>query len=478
MKAEQPHEARLCRIVGRIAQKKKRSRWYVLTLEVMEALDTMEEDDHFEDDDDAKDAVVLPTTQVVYIFKCSASSSSYHEFALYIHSIIAVTGHLVNRLPSGEKDDNAHRPTQCFFLVEHWQWMQCPPHLRVIANVLQILRRDAASSDLVAVLLPFAAPEYQRNQLQQRLLAAANANNKASISQEELQHWILRGLSSGGHPARPYPRQRRPRVSRADRELLQCLSDPMEPRFVPLTTMPTDGFQPRSFAQPQSARGPETRQQYMQYKKEPQVQWLMQRVEQLLSSSRRSDVRILDIGGGRGDLAVQLARRWAHITVVDRNSLTACQDWAVQQDVPLTLRQVDFFAFMEKSDQEHWDCVVAWHACGDLTDAALFYAQHHASAWIICPCCYNKTSRPDHFIPPYYSTLEQELQCVPEQLPRIQRLAETSQDAATSRRAALWINGRRLAAVAPGWRVHLEEFSSDYSARNLVLVGTKDSSGV
>jgi Methyltransferase domain len=467
------------RIVGRIVQKKKRSRWYVLTLEVIEAPEEKDNDaDHF--DDDETDEAPL-STQVVYISKATASSScSYHEFALYIHSIIAVTGHLVDRLPSLEGDDLAaavplHRSTE-FFLVEQWKWIQCPPDLHVIAGVLQILRRDAntnASSDLISVLVPYdATPEYPMDQLQRRLCG----NETISVSQ--LQHWILRGLQGGGGSA--VSRQRRPRASRADRELLLRLKcDEKEPHFVPLV-VPNEAsisLEPRPFAQPQSARGPLTRQEYMQRKKEPQVQWLLQRVVDVLAHHMRHDSwRILDIGGGRGDVAVQLARRLpqAQITVVDRNPLTACAEWAAQHGVRLTLRQADFLSFMTEHGEERWDCVVAWHACGDLTDAALLYAQRTASALIICPCCYNKTLRPDVFIPPYHTTLEKELQSIPDELPRIQRLAETSQDAATSRRAAQWINGRRIAAMAPGWRLRLEEFPFEYSARNLVLVGTKE----
>jgi hypothetical protein len=213
----------------------------------------------------------------------------------------------------------------------------------------------------------------------------------------------------------------------------------------------------------------------MQYKKEPQVQWLLQRILELLPLADRP-LRIMDIGGGRGDGSVQLAR-WlpqCQITVVDRNPLTAAQEWAQQQrvDERLTWVQADFRTeYLLRSSveepTEHWDCIVAWHACGDLTDAALLYAQRAAKAFIICPCCYNKVSSDS--TPPYVVHEEEK-----EDLPVIQRLAETSQDLAMSRRAAVWINDRRIATLPRGWRCQLDEFSPQYSARNLVLVGFKD----
>jgi hypothetical protein len=172
-----------------------------------------------------------------------------------------------------------------------------------------------------------------------------------------------------------------------------------------------------------------TRMDYMKIKKWPQVRWLLQKLQHILDHHSSSIVytatntasppivRILDVGGGRGDLAVAMAQSFAnvHVTIVDVNetSLQAGKDFAEQvMGKVLADRQTswycdDFAHFVVSSDQSfntnnntnnnkdinfktEFDVVVAWHACGDLSDYALEYATRMHASFIICPCCYTK----------------------------------------------------------------------------------------
>jgi hypothetical protein len=224
-----------------------------------------------------------------------------------------------------------------------------------------------------------------------------------------------------------------------------------------------------------------------------------------------------------------------------------------------------------------FDLIIALHACGDLTDAALYYATNTCTSqdpkkrtnrrpsFILCPCCYNKScSHNPHqndnqhqFVPPYFQfqylvhptpynpisrsrpssvpVPQDKVQCsdlgkiidasnttlktpkymnrYPDWIVSIQRLAELSQQFTICRRAAIVINSLRILyasastslcpllndgtsltsnvtaatlsfneATTPMDRngtghsirpnIHLEEFSSSFSRRNIVIVGS------
>ena len=180
--------------------------------------------------------------------------------------------------------------------------------------------------------------------------------------------------------------------------------------------------------------------EYLQQKKWPQIQWIVQRLAALGSSGRSTTSttpsrssssgsdsfrfrHVLDVGGGRGDLATAIATAFpdVHVTVVDRNesSLQAGKTYAQQL---LGLQQngnsknrmsfycADFAAFARdyphdaaQVDNDNdtdttsttvspppIDAVVALHACGDLSDLALQFASQIQAAFVICPCCYTK----------------------------------------------------------------------------------------
>lgn len=102
------------------------------------------------------------------------------------------------------------------------------------------------------------------------------------------------------------------------------------------------------------------------------------------------------------------------------------------------------------------DAVVALHACGGLTDAALALARAHGAQLLAVPCCFLKS---------------------PELCPgggwsrTLCRLAESDRRD-ISLRAMRAINSRRLQAPFPGGRSRLLAMDERLTARNLVLEAT------
>ena len=367
-----------------------------------------------------------------------------------------------------------------------------------------------------------------------------------------------------------------------------------------------------------SSRGSLTRYEYYIQKKIPQIQYMIQRIVRLFSCSYKSTSEsndtihlreqssttytILDVGGGRGDLSILLAYTLAvlrsqpstihsykirvpdhfHITVVDRNQASLHIGEQYAKYIFHTLLDLDYRTFLTfqccdfienyisktilpatptpnkpLSAQPTFDLVMALHACGDLTDAALHFATHvcyqrsanRRPSFLLCPCCYNKScsyntvanGNEPSFIPPYfqftYSPHTQRATCTddnvsgtatddieygcaakrtktvgstsdkmyPSWIKSIQKLAELSQQFSVCRRAAIIINSLRVQyatisqmsnAISDGtpdntimdeasihmvdghkitnetMTVQLEEFSSSYSRRNIVIVGS------
>ncbi|CAB9511932.1 unknown protein [Seminavis robusta] len=166
------------------------------------------------------------------------------------------------------------------------------------------------------------------------------------------------------------------------------------------------------------------RLEYLRQKKWPQIQWILQRLSHQMGGDFR---HVLDVGGGRGDLAVAIARAFptAHVTVVDQNepSLEAGREYARQLGLSVatssskegeeeaTMGQMrfhcaNFASFVEEyhhqvhqenqpenqnnNNNRPIDVVVALHACGDLSDLALQFAHRIQAKFTICPCCYTK----------------------------------------------------------------------------------------
>jgi len=254
-----------------------------------------------------------------------------------------------------------------------------------------------------------------------------------------------------------------------------------------------------------------TRREYLRTKKFPQIHWLLRRLQQLRRESLAFG-HVLDVGGGRGDLAFQVASLFndsdiecdwdrqgarydgVHVTVIDNNksSLRAGEAFVQQQQHPgvasrMHWRCQDFGDYIQELHKPNdnkaskqssspdncdsssttktvppVDLVIAWHACGDLTDRAIDMALKLGAALVACPCCYAKmTQQPTH-------------QKV------ASKMAELQQRPDLSRRGMHIINSQRLArfvnhqeeegGINLNYEVSLEEYSLQWSGRNQVLV--------
>jgi hypothetical protein len=268
-----------------------------------------------------------------------------------------------------------------------------------------------------------------------------------------------------------------------------------------------------------SARGNMTRGDYIHGRKWPQVRWMVARLKQLEFQQARGDINfkyrhILDVGGGRGDLGVAIAAEFpsAQITVVDKNkqSLEAGKEYSqrVGCSQAMDFVEADFLTFVETdADLSSTsprvdvaiDVVVGLHACGDLTDLILEYARRRNIPFVVCPCCFNKRwLASSGFTPRWYQVCQDT-----NDISSLQRLAE-SEVRPVSFRAMKIINSMRMSsqpkpqpkpkqpsqeqdANAPvdnsgniignnnnshsqPTAVSLEQYPSDYSLRNIVLI--------
>jgi hypothetical protein len=172
-----------------------------------------------------------------------------------------------------------------------------------------------------------------------------------------------------------------------------------------------------------SARGQSTRGEYLHGKKHPQILWMTRRLLEMMRSANGSFVHLIDIGGGRGDLAVHLAsaleREYPslyHITVLDLNekSLIAGRDYARSRQLSdhISFLHLDFREFVLQSPlstsllRQSVDhsmttfLIIGLHICGDLTDLAMEYSRTLSSSssscscsccgFLLVPCCYSK----------------------------------------------------------------------------------------
>ncbi|KAL9182338.1 hypothetical protein ACHAXT_012990 [Thalassiosira profunda] len=221
-----------------------------------------------------------------------------------------------------------------------------------------------------------------------------------------------------------------------------------------------------------SAHGKLTRVEYLLSKKNRQVSWFVSRIRQFDQTPRR----FLDVGGGRGDLAVQLAVHFpeAQVVVVDCNesSVEAGKEYAAKCRVENRIEFItqNFAEYVEtydaSSERVNVDCVVALHACGDLSDLALHFASlHDVASFVICPCCYPKR----YLAPfvPHWHTL-----CEEKEINSLSRLVELDDHREVSHRAMAVINSMRKSEFGQE-SVGLEEYEESISKRNVVLVGSR-----
>lgn len=252
-------------------------------------------------------------------------------------------------------------------------------------------------------------------------------------------------------------------------------------------------------------KGARTRTDYIRNKKIPQVRWMVNRIKDLYNhhhhnhhQQQKADdeyddqsfpKHILDVGGGRGDLATALARAFptTMITVVDVNepSLEAGKEYAqsIGCGDQINFVLADMVEYAEEQvaaandDDEddsssptnphpRIDLVVALHACGDLSDYAMTFASRINAAFVVCPCCYAKRKIPD-FVPAWVHFCNDEAQTT------LRRLCELNEKPEVSRRSMTYINSMRHKGIQDEYCISLEQYDIACSTRNHVFVGTR-----
>ncbi len=145
---------------------------------------------------------------------------------------------------------------------------------------------------------------------------------------------------------------------------------------------------------------------YIDERKRPQVLWMLGRIKKLLLDGSAVDdikqnrvIQLVDVGGGRGDLAHAVASYFAggvHVTVLDVNksSLEAGRARAVA----LGLSPFLSFVLCDLADGEavnaifgnnnSFDLVMGLHCCGGLAEAAVELAIKARAAFCISTCCF------------------------------------------------------------------------------------------
>jgi hypothetical protein len=228
---------------------------------------------------------------------------------------------------------------------------------------------------------------------------------------------------------------------------------------------------------------------------------------------------VLDIGGGRGDLAVHIAQSFphVHVTVVDANVRSLLQGQRFAESFgPGVAERIRFVCtrVTEEMDfskegilasslaptaedstgnvnaAQHLsavDFVVALHACGGLSDLALRCAVQNKCKFLVCPCCYLKTpfvlpvaprqtnarSEEDASRDGAFSASDAQ-QLNAEDRQTLLRLAE-SDNRTVSLRASHVINSARMHALQSMLPPHqpstlrLHLFAEEFSLRNMVL---------
>ena len=429
---------------------------------------------------------------------CTPSDISF----LHLNTVIYVRGHTTPASDTADGNDIIYNHvTEC-------KLIKCPPSTKLIKEVLALPNYTSFAST-------FSMDETALQQL------VENENNTQKI----IIHTILERIT--GEAAKAPPKYRAGRVKRCDLDILNAKE--IEGRLLDTTTSAattnSNDLQSWQLCQPcnstndtisypiykkeqvinlptgsdniQSAHGKLTRGEYLETKKNNQVTWFIERIRQFdsmrtnnnLQEEQNKPITFLDVGGGRGDLAVQIALNFtnAHVIVVDCNesSILAGQEYASKSDVSDRIEFVclNFSEYIHQynnnddeaedgssgceSEKHYIDFVVALHACGDLSDMALHFAKMHNTNFIICPCCYPKR----YLAPfePYWHGLCKNAT----EVDSLSRLVELDDHREVSRRAMLVINSmRRRAFVEKRQDVKLEEFDTKISKRNIALVGT------
>lgn len=511
-------------IQGTITRKKRQQEWIVYAVQ--------------EHSEAQSKNVYLSRTKHSKSYGGRELNASYDAFCkefLFLQAIVLIKGYS-ERVKSPKQPDGEAR-----FYVSAIELVQCAPDPNAVHNVLLSLAEKDGRFQPTSLFMNGFQPEVcedlgnsDYHAIAQRILLLAGRPRRKAVAE------LIRQLE--GLPAtRRGPRRRPPHIRKSDLQLLQDVegcgkseTSPswrlMGPVFVELDcpgdkheahretgqlplnlpTLPRADFNNHENLSTPSATGKLNRLDYLTIKKTPQVQWMTKRVRSVLANVQKDNkpIHIVDVGGGRGDLATALALAIPEclVSVVDLNlpSLEAGQMHA--QRMGLSSRMffinANFSEFIHDPASFYADqcnlqshgmmheeasslpppvnLVVALHACGDLSDLALAYAQQISCPFVVCPCCYTKRYNSVSFEPAWCRLVSSNVN-VGAQSSRssddqvaactLGRLAELNEEADVCRRAMTIINSMRLSHLEDFYKVSLEEYENKSSKRNLVLVG-------
>jgi hypothetical protein len=167
-------------------------------------------------------------------------------------------------------------------------------------------------------------------------------------------------------------------------------------------------------------RSQRTREQYAHFKKAPQVVWFLGALGHLIAQVQVQQqqqqgqqgqgvgpkmgahplpvLSLVDVGGGRGDLALAVAATFPHavrVTVIDLNaaSLSAGEARAKELGIAnMGFVAADVFNALDGPALAGVDLFFGLHTCGGLTDAVISLALRKQCAFLLVPCCYTKNA--------------------------------------------------------------------------------------
>lgn len=151
----------------------------------------------------------------------------------------------------------------------------------------------------------------------------------------------------------------------------------------------------------------EVRCRYIRNKKVPQLRWMLRQVGAVLRQRNAAATggggapatRLLDLGCGRADFSLMVARCFPMLQVLGLDTNPAAIDTARQRAAAAALPNARFAvgdaaewlgAAAADSSPPNVDVVTALHACGGLSDIALEFAAVCGASAVVCTCCFNK----------------------------------------------------------------------------------------
>lgn len=241
------------------------------------------------------------------------------------------------------------------------------------------------------------------------------------------------------------------------------------------------------------------RLQYIDERKRPQVLWMLRLIRRLVENTGKDVISLVDVGGGRGDLANAVAayfaqpnqRIKAHVFVLDVNesSLEAGKRRAEAANIGsyMSFLSCDLAnpeqvgEFLKK--HEPIDVVFGLHCCGGLAEAAVELALRCAAQFSVSTCCFRSNEHLSSLSRLAASMVDSDQKAEEHRSDRnlITALAVIS-GGQGQHRAVQSLNAMRLAAAEARFqevhdhqgaiRTWQEFFPVEYSEQNCVMIGS------